>query len=64
MLEVGYAGGLRVSELVALKWADVVPRGDGRVQLSVTGKGQRLRYVLLPAIVSRSLLASPRCRPG
>jgi integrase len=28
------------------------------VQLSVTGNGERLRHVLLPAIVSRSLLAS------
>jgi hypothetical protein len=27
-------------------------------QLSVTGKGERLRHVLLPAIVSRSLLAT------
>lgn len=58
MLEVGYAGGLRVSELIELRWADVVPRSDGRVQLSVTGKGDLLRHVLLPAIVSRSLLAS------
>jgi hypothetical protein len=38
--------------------ADVVTRADGRVQLSVTGKGERLRHVLLPAIVSRSLLAT------
>jgi len=58
MLEVGYAGGLRVSELIELRWADVVLRSDGRVQLSVTGKGDQLRHVLLPAIVSRSLLAS------
>lgn len=57
MLEVGYAGGIRVSELVALTWADVLPRADGRVQLSVRGKGERLRPVLLPEIVSRSLLA-------
>src|SRR5687768_12790856 len=41
------------------RWADVVTRADGWVQLSVTGKKQRLRPVLLlPAIVSRSLLAS------
>ena len=26
LLEVAYAGGLRVSELVALAWADVLPR--------------------------------------
>ena len=58
LLEVGYAGGLRVSELVALRWADVLPRPDGCVQLSVVGKGDKLRHVLLPAIVSRSLMAS------
>jgi hypothetical protein len=41
LLEVTYAGGLRVSEL------------------SITGKGGKVRQVLLPAIVSRSLF-SPR----
>jgi site-specific recombinase XerD len=53
LLEVTYAGGLRVSELVALAWADVLPR-DERVQLSITGKGGKARNVLLPEIVSRS----------
>jgi len=58
LLQVGYAGGLRVSELVNLRWADVVLREAEQVQLSVLGKGDKLRHVLLPAIVSRSLLAS------
>jgi site-specific recombinase XerD len=57
LLQVGYAGGLRVSELVSLTWSDVLEREEGRVQLSVTGKGGVVRQVLLPAIVSRALLA-------
>ena len=48
MVEVAYAGGLRVSELVSLAWADVLPRDGGRVQLSITGKGGKVRNVLLP----------------
>jgi integrase/recombinase XerD len=57
LIEVGYAGGLRVSELVALSWADVLPRDEWRVQLSVLGKGGKVRQVVLPEIVSRSLLS-------
>jgi site-specific recombinase XerD len=56
LLEVAYAGGLRVSEIVALTWADVLPR-DYRVQLSIAGKGGKMRQVLLPEIVSRSVLS-------
>ena len=56
MLEVIYAGGLRVSETVGLTWADVLMR-DERVQLSIIGKGGKVRQVLLPEIVSRSLLS-------
>jgi integrase/recombinase XerD len=56
LLETLYAGGLRVSEVVALTWADVIERGN-LVQLSVTGKGGFTRQVLLPAVVSRSLLS-------
>jgi integrase/recombinase XerD len=57
LLELAYAGGLRISELVALNWVDVLPRDEGRVQLSITGKGGKVRHVLLPEIVSRSLLS-------
>jgi site-specific recombinase XerD len=56
MLEVIYAGGLRVSETVGLTWSDVLPRDD-RVQLSILGKGGKVRQVLLPEIVSRALLS-------
>jgi integrase/recombinase XerD len=35
----------------------VLPRDQERVQLSITGKGGKVRQVLLPAIVSRSLLS-------
>ena len=56
LLEVIYAGGLRISEAVSLTWSDVIQRDD-RVQLSITGKGGKVRQVLLPEIVSRSLLS-------
>ena len=55
-LETLYAGGLRVSEVASLTWADMLPR-DERVQLSVTGKGGFIRQVLLPEVVSKSLLS-------
>ena len=57
LIEVGYGGGLRVSELVALTWADVIERDGGKVQLSVLGKGNKRREVLLPEVVGRSLLS-------
>ena len=55
LLAVGYGGGLRVSELVGLKWGDVIAR-EKQVQLSVLGKGGVVRQVLLPNAVSRQLL--------
>lgn len=48
ILATAYGGGLRVSELVALTWADVLPGKGGRVQLSIVGKGGVTRQVLLP----------------
>jgi|SRR5262245_22005237 len=56
LLEVIYAAGLRVSEAVALTWEDVISREKG-AQLSITGKGGKVRQVLLPDVVSRSLLS-------
>jgi site-specific recombinase XerD len=56
LLETAYAAGLRVSELVALTWSDVLFRDEGRAQLSISGKGGKVRQVLVPEIVSRSLL--------
>jgi hypothetical protein len=35
----------------------VLPRDEGRLQLSITGKGGKVHQVLLPEIVSRSLLS-------
>src|SRR5262245_1756319 len=56
LLEVLYASGLRVSKAVALTWSDVLQR-DNRVLLSITGKGGKVRQVLMPEVVSRSLLS-------
>jgi integrase/recombinase XerD len=40
-----------------LTWSDVLPREESRVQLSVVGKGDKLRQVVLPEIVGTKLLA-------
>src|SRR5262245_54979527 len=52
LIEVAYAGGLRVSEIASLTWADVLPRENDLVQLSILGKGEKPRQVLSPDIVS------------
>lgn len=57
LLATTYGGGLRISEVVTLLWRDVIGRDDGKVQLSVLGKGEKRREVLLPAAVGKLLLA-------
>ncbi|MGB3206449.1 MAG: tyrosine-type recombinase/integrase [Crinalium sp.] len=51
-----YSGGLRVSELCALKWKDLNIRGDTG-QLTVLGKGNKTRTVLLSHNVWNELMA-------
>jgi integrase/recombinase XerD len=58
MLQVAYFGGLRVSELVSLTWHQVIRRDSGEAQLSIIGKGDKAREVLIPAAIAGPLFAS------
>jgi integrase/recombinase XerD len=58
MLEIAYYGGLRVSELVSLAWAQVIERDSGEAQLEIVGKGRKARQVLIPLPIATRLLAS------
>ncbi|MGL4621480.1 MAG: tyrosine-type recombinase/integrase [Chroococcidiopsis sp.] len=50
-----YSSGLRVSELCQLKWKDLKPR-TGSGQVTVLGKGGKVRTVLLPAAVWNEIM--------
>jgi len=54
LLRLLYAGGLRVSELAALRWRDLQPRDDAG-QVTIFGKGGKTRVVLLPVSVWQEL---------
>jgi integrase/recombinase XerD len=56
MLEVAYFGALRVSELAALTWSQVIPRDTGEAQLAIVGKGDKPRNILIPADLAAALL--------
>jgi site-specific recombinase XerD len=55
LLRTLYIGGLRVSELVALCWRDLIARGESEGQASIFGKGSKTRVVLLPASLWQEL---------
>jgi integrase/recombinase XerD len=55
ILRLLYAGGLRVSELVNLKWCDLQDRDDAG-QVTVFGKGGKTRHVLLSAATWKKLM--------
>jgi integrase/recombinase XerD len=56
MLRLAYAAGFRVSELVELRWRDLVARDDAG-QATVFGKGGKTRTVLLPPATWAEVLA-------
>ena len=56
MFRIADYGGLRVSELISITWSQCVPRDHDRMQIAgLSGKGGKIREVLLPAAVSREI---------
>jgi len=54
LLRLGYAAGLRISEVAGLRWRDLAARDDAG-QVTVLGKGGRTRAVLLSPETWRTL---------
>jgi integrase/recombinase XerD len=55
ILKLLYVAGLRVSELVGLRWRDFTQR-DRTGQITVLGKGNKSRHVLLPEYLWQELM--------
>lgn len=51
LLKLVYATGMRVSEVCRLRWCDFAEREDGEVQVTILGKGNKIRVVIVPASV-------------
>lgn len=50
-----YATGMRVSEVCSLTWRDFQERADGQIQVTVVGKGSKVRTVIVPHSVWREV---------
>jgi integrase/recombinase XerD len=50
-----YGAGIRASELVGLSWKDLTQREEAG-QISVFGKGQKTRTILVPASVWQAMV--------
>jgi integrase len=57
LVRLAYAGGFRVSELVALRWSDCADAADGCMFATVFGKGGKTRVVRISAATSHVLRA-------
>lgn len=55
ILKLLYVAGLRVSELVELRWRDFTPR-ETTGQITVVGKGDKSRHILLPEYLWQELI--------
>jgi len=64
LLRLAYAAALRVSELVGLRWRNLQDRDGGGGQVTVVGKGQKRRYVLVRPSVWAELRALASPSPG
>ena len=64
LLRLAYAAALRVSELVSLRWRNLQDRDGGGGQVTVVGKGQKRRYVLVRPSVWAEIRALAAPSPG
>jgi integrase/recombinase XerD len=64
ILKFLYATGCRVSELVNLTWQDVSERNDGNYQVTLFGKGNKTRTVILHPELSKELREYGNGRSG
>jgi integrase/recombinase XerD len=55
LIRLCYGGGFRVSEVVALRWADIVDAKDDGAYATVTGKGDKVRTVRLSVETAKVL---------
>ena len=56
LLKLFYASGARVSELASVYWGALIPRKNRQGQISLLGKGNKLRTLMLPAPIWNDLM--------
>lgn len=56
LLKLFYASGARVSELASVYWGALIPRESRQGQISLLGKGNKLRTLMLPAPIWKDLM--------
>ena len=56
LLHLLYAAGLRISEVVGLRWRDLIER-DGAGQAAIYGKGGKTRAILVPESTWKAVAA-------
>ena len=56
LLKLFYASGARVSELASVYWGALIPRENRQGQISLLGKGNKVRTLMLPAPIWKDLM--------